>query len=195
MLQSMRTIPFLRNFSSKMPKSSRGFTLVELLVVILIIGILGAMMMLLGGSVVDKARTTRIVSEMKIMKSAGQFYFCDYGSWPIWAYNEGMGSYRNLSPREMGLSQISMWTSFPLTKTTGSALCTAPMKREKHESSLSSTTEECTGEPRKNLLKWPRKCNSTPNPMQVIPLQTCTFSPKRTIILCGSCSCSEKAPG
>ncbi len=71
--------------------------------VMVILGILGAAMMLLGGSAMDKARATKIVSEMRIMKSAGQLYFSDYGSWPIWAYNEGMGSYRNLSPQGSGI--------------------------------------------------------------------------------------------
>jgi type II secretory pathway pseudopilin PulG len=75
---------------------------VELLIVMVIVGILAAAMMLLGGSATDKAKATRIVSEMKIMKSAGYLYFSDYGSWPIWAYNEGMGTYRNLSPQGNG---------------------------------------------------------------------------------------------
>ena len=72
-----------RNFKSH----RRAFTLVELLIVIIIIGILAGMMMLSAGAATDKATATRIISDTRTMKAAAVMYKADYGSWPLWIYD------------------------------------------------------------------------------------------------------------
>lgn len=59
-----------------------GFTLVELLIVIIIIGILSGMMMLNAGSATDKAEATKIVANMRSVKSACMLFYAENGVWP-----------------------------------------------------------------------------------------------------------------
>ena len=64
-------------------KKSKGFTLVELLIVIIIIGILAGMMMLSTGGATAKAEATKILAEMRNIKAAAIMYYADNGEWPV----------------------------------------------------------------------------------------------------------------
>lgn len=60
----------------------KGFTLVELLIAIIIIGILAGMMMLATTDVIAKAEATRIVSNLRTLKSAVILYQSENGKLP-----------------------------------------------------------------------------------------------------------------
>jgi len=69
----------------KYMEKRKGFTLVELLIVIIIIGVLASSMLLVVGNAEDKAEATVIVSDMRSMKSAVTLFKLKEGRWPVLA--------------------------------------------------------------------------------------------------------------
>jgi general secretion pathway protein G len=63
-------------------RGSRGFTLVELLIVLVVIGILSGSLMLVMGSGADRSKATRVISDMAVLKRAAMVHFSDSGSMP-----------------------------------------------------------------------------------------------------------------
>ncbi|MDR1509727.1 MAG: type II secretion system GspH family protein [Synergistaceae bacterium] len=59
-----------------------GFTLVELLIVIMIIAILAGMMMLATGSATDGAEATKVINDLRNLKGAALMFYMDTNRWP-----------------------------------------------------------------------------------------------------------------
>ena len=70
-----------------------GFTLVELLIVVMIIGIIAGMMLLSAGSATDSAEAVKGVNDLRSLKGAALLYFVDYGRWPGDAQKASLDSY------------------------------------------------------------------------------------------------------
>jgi general secretion pathway protein G len=63
-------------------KRREAFSLVEILIVIVITGILAGSMLLVMGSGKIKAEATKLISDMRALKSSALMYFADNDAWP-----------------------------------------------------------------------------------------------------------------
>lgn len=63
-------------------KRLRGFTLVELMLSIIIIGILAGLLFVTIGQMKAKATSTKIIADLRTMRSALALYYADKGTWP-----------------------------------------------------------------------------------------------------------------
>jgi general secretion pathway protein G len=70
-----------------------GFTLVELLIVIMIISILAGMMLLATGSATDGAEAIKIVNDLRNLKSAALLYYADNMRWPMKGQEASLDQY------------------------------------------------------------------------------------------------------
>lgn len=72
---------------------SRGFTIVELLIVIVVIGILAAISMVSYTGVQNRARDAQRLSDMKTITTALERYKIDHGEYPIAVGQTGYGGW------------------------------------------------------------------------------------------------------
>lgn len=71
-------------------KQNKGFTIVELLIVIVVIGILAGLVITTYNGIQQKARNTERTTDLKTLQSQLEAYYANNGSYPL-AANDGSG--------------------------------------------------------------------------------------------------------
>ena len=105
-----------------MKRGKGGFTLVELLIVIMIIGILAGLVTLAVGEARDSVEATRIISDLRALKSACLVYYADVGNWPSGtsasdqeAFREAIVNYLDRPLDRNRYGSVSYRSEFPPT--------------------------------------------------------------------------------
>ena len=91
----------------KVLKKRTGFTLVELLIVIIIIGILAGAMLLVAGSGTDKAEATKAVSDVRSLKAAALMFYADKPNETLTAGNNEITELEKYMDREVSSDMFS----------------------------------------------------------------------------------------
>ncbi len=78
----------------------RGFTLIELMVVIAIIGILAAIITVSLGSARAKGRDAKRISDIRTIQLALEEYYNDNGTYPISIYSGALANYLPVIPND-----------------------------------------------------------------------------------------------
>ena len=60
-----------------------GFTLVEVLIVVVVIGLLAGLLLLTTGASTDKADAVKVISTLRNYKSAALMYYAEQGGWIV----------------------------------------------------------------------------------------------------------------
>lgn len=97
----------------KVLKKRTGFTLVELLIVIIIIGILAGAMLLVAGSGTDKANATKIVSDLRGLKAAALMYYADKAGGPLPTGEAGINELKKYMDREVDKNNYDVQVTSP----------------------------------------------------------------------------------
>jgi general secretion pathway protein G len=111
---------FLKN------RKGKGFTLVELLIVLIIIGILAGALLLVAGAGTDKANATKIVSNLRSAKAAALMAYADAnGTWTpvssdaMRAYLDTNEDSDNLTVETSGSASEDIWVLYEAVIATG----------------------------------------------------------------------------
>lgn len=73
----------MKNKVKNINNRAKAFTLVEILIVIIIIGIMAGIFTLSVGAATDRAQAAKIISDMRMLKSAVLLYYAQNGKWPV----------------------------------------------------------------------------------------------------------------
>ncbi len=137
-----------------MAKEEKGFTLTELLIALLIIGILSGSLFAVYGNARSKAEAARIVADMMTLRSASAVFFSERGRWPNESDYGDLLHYLGRDPLGEGLNEGSIaygimrpdWSpSVFISARVGNGNGVAPGTRrilEKEASSLGLLNEE-----------------------------------------------------
>lgn len=91
-------------------RSDKGFTLIELVVVIAVITVLAGIMVPMIQDVAESGRVTRTAAEMKNIADAANRYLVDVGSYP-WSISDGAGAWGGpVGLESMGTAKVSHQT-------------------------------------------------------------------------------------
>jgi len=93
-----------------MKKNNKGFTLMELLIVVAIIGLLASMILVGLSSFRSRGRDARRVADVKQVQNGLEIYYASQSKYPSVSYSSALDSWNNLTTAitgaSIGISQI-----------------------------------------------------------------------------------------
>ncbi|CAM2832095.1 prepilin-type N-terminal cleavage/methylation domain-containing protein [Hathewaya histolytica] len=112
------------SFLKKLKSKKKGFTLIELIVVIAILGILAAILLPRFSGFTDSAREKAAKSEAKAVYTALETYYAEKGSYPATINAEGMKVATKIEGSEITYTKDKA-PAFTITKGEITAECNA----------------------------------------------------------------------